>query len=285
MKTSILVAESDAALAGALVEILSSGEYDVKAVSSPEVAIAETEKELPEIMLISDQLSKGRGMELCRMVSQRWERDEGPAVLFLTSDERRHEISDHSVRVEAWLRRPVDPVLLKSTVENVLLRRKRAISSNPLTRLPDAVALADEIQRRNASGQSFATCVFRLDAAPVEAYRLKYGELKFAGMVKLAARTIVGCALAYGGRDAFVAHRGTQENPEFVVLIDETRAEGLEKATCEEFDTNVEFLYDNVDRAEGCLIAADGTGRKTSIPLVSMNVVAGITQEAQSARA
>jgi DNA-binding response OmpR family regulator len=285
VKTSILVAESDAALAGALVEILSSGEYDVKAVSSLEVAWAETEKEEPDVMLVSDRLSKGRGMELCRMVSHRWGRDEGPAILFLASDATRQEASDPSVHVEAWLRRPVDPILLKSAVENVLRRRKKTIPSNPLTRLPDAGALSEEIERRNASGQSFATRVFRLDAAPVEAYRMKYGELKFAGMVKLAARTIAGCALAHGGREAFVAHRGTQEEPEFVVLIDEARADGLERAICEEFDPNAEFLYDNADRAEGGLVVADGTGRKTAAPFVCMSVEAGVAQEAQSARA
>jgi DNA-binding response OmpR family regulator len=285
VKTSILVAESDAALAGTLVEILSSGEYDVKAVSSPEVAMTETEKEVPDVMLISDQLSKGRGMELCRMVSETWERDEGPAIVFLASDARRQEVTDPSVRVDAWLRRPVDPILLKSAIESILHRRKKTIPSNPLTRLPDAVALSDEIDRRKASGQRFATCVFRMNAAHVEAYRMKYGELKFTGMIRLAARTIAGCALAHGGTEAFVAHRGTQEEPEFVVIIDETSAAELKRVACEEFDTNAEFLYDKVDRAEGGLVVTDEAGRKTTTPFVSMSSKTGIVKETQSARA
>ncbi|KPJ59983.1 MAG: hypothetical protein AMJ46_08540 [Latescibacteria bacterium DG_63] len=282
MRTSILVAESDPALAGTFVEILSSGECNVKAVSSLEVAIMEMEKEVPDVMLISDQLSGGRGMELCREVRQTRGEDDVPAIVFLTGDSKRQELQDPSVRVDAWLRRPVDPILLRSAVESLLDRRKKRTPSNPLTRLPGPLALSEEIERRRASGENFATCIFCLSTGPAEAYRIKYGQLKFTGMVRLAAHTVSACALTHGGKGAFVAHRGTLEEPEFVVLIDAEKTAELEKAASEEFEANAEPLYDRVDREEGCLVVADQNGRRAAKPFVSLQARARVAEKVGS---
>jgi DNA-binding response OmpR family regulator len=270
VRTSILVAEGDPDFSEVVVETFSSSEYSVRAVSSIEEAIAEIEKETPDVVLISDELSKGRSEEVCQKLHEKRGQSEVPALILLTSESKLHQIVSFDSWVDACLRRPVDPVVLESTVESIIQRRRRQAPANPLTKLPGPAALSKEMERRAAARENSSMPVFRLDGAQVDAYRRKYGELKFLTMVKLAAHTIASCALTHGGKDAFVAHRGTLEEPEFVVLIDARKAIEFERAACEEFATNSELLYDKRDRMEGCLVETDETGKRTSIPFVSL---------------
>ncbi|UCF78544.1 MAG: response regulator [Candidatus Eiseniibacteriota bacterium] len=272
MRTSILVAESDPALAGTFVETFTSDEYEVKAVSGLREALDEIQKERPDVVLVSDRLSDGQGLELCRRILERWGQDETCAVVLLTGDSKRQELHGGSLRLDACLPRPVDPVLLKSVVESLISRRRRTVPCNPLTKLPNAAALSQELQRRKSDGERFATCLFTLGAEEAAAYRSKYGELKFTGVIKLAARTVAACALAHGGKQAFVAHRGTLDGPEFIVLMEAEKAAELERAVCQEFDAGAELLYNSEDREAGCLLAADETGKKKATPFVSLSM-------------
>ena len=272
MTTSILIAEGDPDFSEVVVETFSSNEYSVRAVSNIDDAIASIEKETPDVVLISDELSRGRSEELCRKLHEKRGQAEMPALILLTSESKLHQILGFNSWVDACLRRPVDPVVLESTVESIVQRRKRQAPENPLTKLPGPTALSKEMERRAATGENFSVRVFRFDVTNTEAYRRKYGELKFITMVRLAAHTIASCALTHGGKGAFVAHRGTLEEPEFVVLIDAKKACDLETSACEEFGTNSELLYDKKDRMEGYLIQTDETGKRTLIPLVSLLV-------------
>jgi DNA-binding response OmpR family regulator len=270
VRTSILVAEDDPDFSEVVVETFSSSEYSVRAVSSIEDAIAEIDKETPDVVLISDELSKGRSEELCQKLREKKGQAEMPALILLTSQSKLHQIVGFNSWADACLRRPVDPVVLESTVESLIQRRRRQAPANPLTKLPSQAALSKEIERRAAVGENFSVRAFRFDGVQANAYRKKYGELKFVTMVRLAAHTVESCALAHGGKEAFVAHRGTPEEPEFVVLIDARKASDFERNTREEFATNSELLYDKRDRLEGHLVETDETGTRTSIPFVSL---------------
>jgi DNA-binding response OmpR family regulator len=278
VKTSILIADGDPDFSEIAVETFSSGEYSVRAVSSIEDAIADIDKETPDVVLISDELSKGRGEELCQKLHEKRGQAELPALILLTNESKLHQIVGYDSWVDACLRRPVDPVVLESTVESIVQRRKRQAPANPLTKLPGPTALSREMEKRAAGGENFSARAFRFDNVLANAYRRKYGELKFLTMVRLAAHTIASCALTDGGKEAFVAHRGTMEAPEFVVLISNQKANDFERNTCEEFAANSELLYDKRDRMEGCLVETDETGKRTLIPFVSL-VVEAVSEE------
>ncbi|MCX5800968.1 MAG: response regulator [Candidatus Eisenbacteria bacterium] len=270
MRTSILVAESDPEFSAVVIETFSSGEYSVRAVSTLDDAIAEIERETPDVVVLSEELSEGKGQEICQRLREKKGQAEVPALILLTCESKSHQILAFNSWADACLHRPVDPVILESTVESVVQRRRKQAPANPLTKLPGPTALSKEMGRRMAAGEEFSARTFRLDTLQASAYRRKYGELKFLTMVKLAAHTIASCALVHGGKEAFVAHRGTSENPEFVVLIEANKAEGFAKATCEDFAGGSELLYDKRDRMEGQLVEIDETGKRTSIPFVSM---------------
>lgn len=270
MRTCIMVAEGDPTLADIVTETFASSEYDVKVTPTIELAVTELEQLTPDVLLVSDDLSEGRGMELCQKVRQAKGQGRAPAIVFLTREPRLKQLAGFTSCVDLWLRKPVDPILLESAVERLLQKKRRYDPVNPLTKLPGPIALEREINRRRAAAESFSVCSFRLSSAPVTAYRKKHGELRYTAMLKQAARTVLGCAIALGGKDAFVAHCGTSEEPEFVALVEGGKSGELCEAVCEEFEAAAELLHDARERQDGFTTLAGVTGEKSRVPLVTL---------------
>ncbi|MFH0777442.1 MAG: response regulator [Candidatus Eisenbacteria bacterium] len=272
MKASILIVEDDAELAEVARGTFSSIDYSVRISGSLEDAMKQIESEPPDVVVVSEDVSGGRGVELCQTLGRGKSPSETPGLVFLLGQKRQRQPHGLALLADAMLRKPVDPVALESAVEGLVLRRKWQTPLNPLTKLPGSVALAHEMEKRANAGRKFYVCTFRLNGDSANMYKRKYGELKFASVLKLAGRTIAGWTLTQCGRDAFVAHIGTLEEPEFVVLTDADKPAGLADAICAEFDVNVEPFYDRKDREEGTLVSSDSQGRRVRSPFVALEV-------------
>ena len=270
MRTCIMVAEGDPTLADVVTETFASGEYEVKVTPTIELAVTELERTEPDILLVADDLSDGRGMELCRKVRQAAGQSRPPAIVFLTRESGLKQLAGLTSCVDLWLRKPVDPILLESVVERLLQRKRRHDPANPLTKLPGQAALEREIARRRDAAESYSVCTFRLSSDPIAAYRKKHGELRYTAMLKQAARTVLGCAVALGGKDAFVAHCGTADEPEFVAVVETTRSKELCEAVLDEFDAAAALLHDPRERQDGYVVQPGEAGDTSRVPLVTL---------------
>ncbi len=270
MRTCIMVAEGDPTLAHVVTETFASGEYEVKVTPTIELAVTELERTAPDILLVADDLSGGRGMELCRKVREAAGQNRTPAIVFLLRESGLKQLAGLTACVDLWLRKPVDPILLESAVERLLQRKRRHDPANPLTKLPGPAALKREIERRRDASESYGVCSFRLSSVPIAVYRKKHGELRYTAMLKQAARTVLGCAVALGGRDAFVAHCGTADEPEFVAVVETGRSKELCEAVYEEFAAAAELLHDARERQDGYVVCPGETGDKGRVPLVTL---------------
>ena len=270
MRTYIMVAEGDPTLAEVVTETFASSEYEVKVASTIELAITELERSEPDVLLVADDLSDGRGMELCRKARQTAGRSRPPAIVFLTRDSGLKQLAGLTACVDLWLRRPVDPILLESAVERLLQRKRRHDPANPITKLPGRDALEREIARRRDAAESYSVCTFRLSPVPTAAYRKKHGELRYTAMLKQAARTVLGCAVALGGKDAFVAHCGNTGEPEFVAVVETDRSKELCEAVSDEFEAAATLLHDSRERQDGYVVLPGEAGDRSKVPLVTL---------------
>lgn len=111
----ILLAERDP-FAGDFAEyFLRTEGYDVALALSAEDAIAATAAR-PHLAVIDLLISGGRGLELCRQLSN----DEGVPVLAISSLEMREQAL--SAGASAFLRKPIEPLQLVSAVQDLLGR-------------------------------------------------------------------------------------------------------------------------------------------------------------------
>ena len=283
MRTCIMVAEGDQTLADVVTETFASSEYEVKVTPTIELAVTELERSTPDILLVADDLSGGRGLELCRKVRQAAGQSRPPAIVFLTREHGIKQMAGLTACVDLWLRKPVDPILLESAVERLLQRKRMHDPANPLTKLPGPAALKREVDRRRDAAESYSVCTFRFPAVPVAVYRKKHGELRYTAMLKQAARTVMGCAVALGGKDAFVAHCGTADAPEFVAVVEAGRSNELCEAVSEEFAAAAELLHDARERQDGYAVRPGEAGDKGRVPLVTLeNETRSETAQAQS---
>jgi len=283
LRTCIMLAEGDPTLADVVTETFASSEYEVKVTPTIELAVTELEHTEPDILLVADDLSGGRGMELCRKVRQAAGQSRPPAIVYLTREPGLKQLAGLTSCVDLWLRKPVDPILLESVVERLLQRKRMHDPANPLTKLPGPAALEREIARRRDAAESYSVCTFRLSPVPVAVYRKKHGELRYTAMLKQAAHTVLGCALALGGKDAFVAHCGTADQPEFVAVVETGRSKVLCEVVSDEFEAAAELLHDPREREDGYVVRPGETGDKGRVPLVTLeSQTSSETAQAQS---
>lgn len=112
----ILLAERDP-YAGEFAEyFLRTEGYDVALALSAENAISATAAARPHLAVIDLLISGGRGLELCRRLSN----DEGVPVLAISSLEMREQAL--SAGASAFLRKPIEPLQLVSAVQDLLGR-------------------------------------------------------------------------------------------------------------------------------------------------------------------
>ncbi|MBN1503809.1 MAG: response regulator transcription factor [Candidatus Eisenbacteria bacterium] len=283
MRTCVMVAEGDPTLADVVTETFASNEYEVKLTPTFESAVTELERSAPDVLLVADDLSGGRGLELCRKARQAAGQNRAPAIVFLTREPGIKQPSGLTSCVDLWLRRPVDPIELESAVERLLQRKRRNDPANPLTKLPGPAALKREIDRRRDAAESYSVCVFRFAAVPMTVFRKKHGELRYTAMLKQAARTVLGCAVAVGGKDAFVAHCGTADRPELVAVVGQAGSKELCEAVCEEFAAAAELLHEARERQDGYMVVPGETGDMSRVPLVTLeSETSNETAQAQS---
>jgi DNA-binding response OmpR family regulator len=110
----VLIAERDPVAAELTQSVLRSEGYETEPVFSASVAEAIWLERRPQLAIVELMISGGQGADLCR----RLKRHDGGAVLASSALDARDEAI--AAGADAFLRKPVDPVELVSTVRNLL---------------------------------------------------------------------------------------------------------------------------------------------------------------------
>jgi DNA-binding transcriptional MerR regulator len=113
----VLLAERDPGAAELLEFFLRTEGYDVHVALGVDEAEREWLERGPQLAIVELMISGGRGTELCRRLKRR---DAGP-VLAVSVLEARDEAL--AAGADAFLRKPLDPLVLVSTVKDLLGRR------------------------------------------------------------------------------------------------------------------------------------------------------------------
>jgi CheY-like chemotaxis protein len=110
----VLVAERDAAAAQLAQTVLRSEAYDVELVFGAAEAEATWRERRPQLAIVELMISGGQGADLCRRLKQHG----AGAVLAMSVLEARDEAL--AAGADAFLQKPVDPLELTTTVEDLL---------------------------------------------------------------------------------------------------------------------------------------------------------------------
>lgn len=141
------------------------------------------------------------------------------------------------------------------------------LDTSPLTHLPGGIAIENVLKKRIESGQLFAFCLIDLDN--FKAYNDHYGYARGNQVLKNTAQIIEKAVKKYGTEEAFIGHIGGDD---FVAISSIDRYAVICKTIVDEFDQNVDSLYDAKDLRLGHIIRKSRTGEENKFPLMTISI-------------
>jgi diguanylate cyclase (GGDEF)-like protein len=160
-----------------------------------------------------------------------------------------------------------DPAEALARVAAALRRSVRDLSAQPTTRLPAAVAIEREIERRIAADLAFAACYADLDH--FKEFNDRYGYHEGDRVIRMVGRILHDAAVGCAGRDAFVGHVGGDD---FMLVLPLDRAGEVCTLALEVFDAFVPLQYSEADRRVGYYFGKDRRGQLHRVPLMTLSI-------------
>jgi len=269
---SVLVVDDDEKIAAICHEVLANLGFDVRSVTSLEGARRLIAERRPDLLLLDVNLPDGDGLTfLEELKAERAASHLG--VIFISAR------TDTAAKVRAlklggddYLTKPFDALELGARVESVLRRRSQEMGTSPTTQLPGSGAIEREVQRRIRERQPFAFCYLDLDN--LKAYNDFYGFAKADGVVRQTGDLLREVVAQYGLPTDFLGHVAGDD---FVFIADVRSVDGICQRVIEAFDRLIPLYYDKADRQSGFIEAEDRYGQRRRFPLMSVSIVAVMT--------
>ena len=164
--------------------------------------------------------------------------------------------------------RPKDAKDEVTTRLNAMLRRSdRDLTVHPSTRLPGAIEIEIEVQRRLNAGEQFAMCYADLDH--FKEFNDRYSYNDGDRVIRILANILHDVAKGLCGEQGFVGHIGGDD---FIFVIPSHAVNEVCSEIVSVFDTLVPFQYSEQDRRAGYFFGKDRRGQLHRVPLMTVSI-------------
>jgi GGDEF domain-containing protein len=160
---------------------------------------------------------------------------------------------------------PTAEVLTRLTV--MLRRSDRDLFVHPSTRLPGAVEIELEVQRRLASGVLFA--MFYADLDHFKEFNDRYSYYDGDRVIRILAQILHDVVKGLCATDGFVGHIGGDD---FIFIIPVDCVNEVCAEIIDVFDTLIPFQYSEQDRRAGYFFGKDRRGQLHRVPLMTLSI-------------
>lgn len=161
----------------------------------------------------------------------------------------------------------VSPEEIRTRLDALLRRSDRDLTVHPSTRLPGAVEIEAEVQRRLGAGELFAMCYADLDH--FKEFNDRYSYYDGDRVIRILAKILHDVVKGICGETGFVGHIGGDD---FIFVIPVAAIQD----TCAEivavFDTLIPYQYSEQDRRAGYFFGKDRRGQLHRVPLMTVSI-------------
>ncbi|MFP2927807.1 response regulator [Pyxidicoccus sp. 3LG] len=272
----VLVVDDDAKIALICREVLENIGFDVSTAGSIEEGRRSLRERRPDVVLLDVTLPDGDGFVFLEEIKA--ERASGHiSVIFISARaETSSKVRALKLGGDDYLTKPFDALELGARVESVMRRKEQELSASPTTQLPGSTAIEREVQRRLMARRPFAFCYLDLDN--LKAYNDYYGFAKADGVVRQTGDLLREIFAQEGGPGDFLGHVAGDD---FVFITSTETVDRICQKAIETFDRIIPLYYDRQDRERGHIEAEDRFGEKRRFPIMSVSVVAVMTDGSQ----
>jgi diguanylate cyclase (GGDEF)-like protein len=138
---------------------------------------------------------------------------------------------------------------------------------NPLSGLPDALFLQQEISRRMDDDAKLAVCY--IDMKDFKYYNTRYGYDKGDAVIKFVASAIYDVVKENGEKNDIVGHSGGDN---FVIITNHEKYAKICSELIKSFDLLIEQHYDKEDRAKGYIVTNTRRGEEIRTPIMTLSI-------------
>ena len=152
-------------------------------------------------------------------------------------------------------------------LESLLRRSDRDLTVHPSTRLPGAVEIEGEVQRRLVAGRLFAMCYADLDH--FKEFNDRYSYYDGDRVIRILAKILHDVVKGMTGEEGFVGHIGGDD---FIFVIPVAAVNEVCTEIVSIFDTLIPFQYSEQDRRAGYFFGKDRRGQLHRVPLMTVSI-------------
>lgn len=200
-QTTILVADDEPGVRALLGRMLSGPGRRVLAVEDGRRAVEAAQAAPPDLLVLDLHMPVLDGWGVLRALREQPRTRLVPVILLTGAAEPENRVGGLASGADDYVTKPFLPAELKARVEGLLRRHRLSLDANPLSGLPGARALQEEVERRIAEAAAFA--LFHADIDRFKAFNDACG---FAAGDRVLRETAELLSEAAGGH--YPAHIG-----------------------------------------------------------------------------
>ena len=156
---------------------------------------------------------------------------------------------------------------IATRLDALLRRSDRDLTVHPSTRLPGAVEIEADVQRRLGAGVLFAMCYADLDHFKEFNDRSSYYDGD--RVIRILARILHDVVKGVVAEQGFVGHIGGDD---FIFVIPVASIHEICEEIVTVFDTLIPFQYSDQDRRAGYFFGKDRRGQLHRVPLMTVSI-------------
>jgi GGDEF domain-containing protein len=234
--------------------------------SDAEALMAAALRGRPRVVVFDARFSPARAFEALRLLKSDSYTAVVPSLVLSRADAASIDAGFDAGGDEV-VREGLDEAEAYVRLNSMLRRSDRDLHVHPSTRLPGAVEIEAEINRRMREGGYFAACYADLDH--FKEFNDRYSYYEGDRVIRMLARVLHDVVKGMCGTAGFVGHIGGDD---FLFII----PLGVVSEVCEEiitiFDALVPYQYSEQDRRAGYYFGKDRRGQLHRVPLMTVSI-------------
>ena len=273
---TILIADDEKHLRGALELLFTREKFEVLVASDGVEALEMARSSLPDVVILDVMMPGLDGYEVCRRLRAHWRTRHIPIVLLTAKDTDDDKLEGLSGGANDYVTKPWNRAELVQRVRNHLEWASTQKAVNPLTGLPGGISILSERQLRIDEGCSFAQLMIDIDY--FKAFNDRYGFPRGDVAIRRVAEVLNDVVEKDDDDSNFLGHIGGDD---FVVLTAVDRAEDLAERIKDAFDEEMPKLYEEDDRKQKFVRVRNRRHEFENFPLMSVTIALALSNDVE----
>lgn len=267
-KDTILVVEDAPDISSLLSIYLTSKGYQVLTTNRGHAAIEICRMTPPHLALLDVGLPDIEGFEVGKALRAS-PRTRHIPIIFLTARGERHDRLRGLGEVQAqyYIVKPFDIEEVYAVVKNQLDDWRRKNLSHPVTSLPTADALSDQL-RALLTREDWALGLIHIQG--FDSFTQSYGLLAGEDVLKHTAALLRDAVLELGGAEDFIGQ--VVVGAQFLLVSTPDRVESICEQLIRRFDAEIARHYQHEDRQRGYVKSPDESGTLRQLALMTLSI-------------